>query len=809
MIIYPTANPNLSAFCHCRFPYMSCEVICCEVPELLTKLVEDRDGLWLDRLFDFLQQSEDLDCYLAGYFEKILEMLFRKMTSQMMVYLNRKGLPLFRQFLCHIRNYSIMQIVQRLMLPHLPFTNPDADMLNFEDSKEVEQCNWSFLPEACEDLLRVMLQPNQVDEPLHVSDMLITVVQLSPPETLLIKFLCQADSIRALLLAATSDVDATDNDDGSSLGDSPQLRSQVSLAAASVLESLVSRLFESGFPMMMASALDSDLPEHGQLQEAEQEALNQVHELLRSICDEVAPLLDRLSALLLRLLQRAQRVRHSLAQHDAVSSNEAVSLQAKMRLPRLGHLGLQAVKLVEALVRVGSFKIDAACRDTGLLAVCLRLFLAFDFHSVLHLSVQRIFVTVFEAPVARAELQAHLCRDCGLLEVLMARVGLDLLPREVTSSIAAGDLAASADVRFALPEVRELISDHQEFKFSARHSSPAGHLVLIAHAAFLLLAGRDPIADEDFDGDDLQAGDAHDASQQHEDQANKHERLQRAVHLRKLLASREGAADDAMDLTPQSDDELASCALLRRWDDFVERRFKKVLEHQLLSGPLADGQSTAPSSANTSADHSLSHHTNLAQTMLLSLGAGGVGGVMGDDVVFEERFEDEDFDADHAHIDHDLPSHFHGHGGNPGGSHYQQHLSQFAMTHSEVVGHAADADFRPFDDAEDTDVDHRVHPHQPQLDFSAFDRRATVEDAVVFAEEDDIASHFSHDDPFADDASSTPATDFELPDPPMAPTVEATFGSFDAFADFDNFGATATSADGTTLPPPPPVEADL
>lgn len=778
---------------------MSCEVICCEVPELLSKLVEDRDGQWLDRLFDFLQQSDDLDCYLAGYFEKILEMLFRKMTSQMMVYLNRKGLPLFRQFLCHIRNYSIMQIVQRLMLPHLPFTNPDADMLNFEDSKEVEQCNWSFLPEACEDLLRVMLQPSQVDEPLHVSDMLITVVQLSPPETLLIKFLCQADSIRALLLAATSDVDAADGDDGASLADTPPLRSQVSLAAASVLESLVSRLFESGFPMMMASALDSDLPEHGQLQEAEQEALNQVHELLRSICDEVAPLLDRLSALLLRLLQRAQRVRHSLAQHDAVSPSEAVSLQAKMRLPRLGHLGLQAVKLVEALVRVGSFKIDAACRDTGLLAVCLRLFLAFDFHSVLHLSVQRIFVTVFEAPVARAELQAHLCRDCGLLEVLMARVGLDLLPREVASSAAADDAAAATDVRFALPQVRELISDHQDFKFSARHSSPAGHLVLIAHAAFLLLAGRDPIADEDFDGDDLQAGDAHDASQQHEEQANKHERLQRAVHLRRLLASREEAAGDAVQPAPQPEDELASCVLLRRWDDFVERRFKKVLEHQLLSGPLADGQSTAPSSANTSTDHSLAHHTNLAQTMLMSLGAGGVGGAIGDDVVFE----DEDYDADH--VDHDLPSHFHGHGGGAGASHYQQHLSQFAMTHSEVVGRGADADFRPFDDTEDTDVDHRFHPHQPQLDLSPFESRATVEDAVVFAE-DDIASHFSQDDPFADVAASAPATDFELPDPPLAPAAEATFGSFDAFADFDNFSA---GTDGTaTLPPPPPAEAE-
>ena len=163
-----------------------------------------------------------------------------------------------------------------------------------------------------------------------------------------------------------------------------------------------------------------------------------------------------------------------------------------------------------------------------------------------------------------------------------------------------------------------------------------------------------------------------------------------------------------------------------------------------------------------------------------------------------------------AHLDHDLPSHFHGHsgGGGAGGSHYQQHLSQFAMTHGEV-GRAADADFRPFDDTEDTDVDHRFHPHQPQLDLSVFGGRATVEDAVVFADEDDIASHFSQDDPFADVSAPAPAADFELPDPPLAPAAEAAFGSFDAFADFDNFSAGAAGADETaTLPPPPPAEAE-
>jgi hypothetical protein len=103
---------------------MSCEVICCEVPELLSNLVECNNGRLLNKLFSFLHQQTILDCYLAGYFEKILEMLFRKLTNFMMNYFNSYGIQLLKIFLYHVDNYSIMQIIQRLMLPHLPFAAP-------------------------------------------------------------------------------------------------------------------------------------------------------------------------------------------------------------------------------------------------------------------------------------------------------------------------------------------------------------------------------------------------------------------------------------------------------------------------------------------------------------------------------------------------------------------------------------------------------------------------------------------------------------------------------------------------------------
>ena len=106
-----------------RYPFASCEVFCCEVTNILETLVNGYEGKYFDRLFSILTLDSPLDHFLAGYFEKILAILFRRMTEPVMTYLNRGGMALLHKFLVHIDNYSVMQIVQRLMLPHIPFSN--------------------------------------------------------------------------------------------------------------------------------------------------------------------------------------------------------------------------------------------------------------------------------------------------------------------------------------------------------------------------------------------------------------------------------------------------------------------------------------------------------------------------------------------------------------------------------------------------------------------------------------------------------------------------------------------------------------
>jgi len=168
-----------------RFPFMACEVICCEVPTILDILVEghvpikrkedgadidyvssqtsgaDNRQSILDLLFSVLfnTPSSKLDDRRAGYLEKILTMLFRKKRSELTAYINGDHLRnkhdkeidanvedtqngdgdennLFashkgggKQFLealfNHLYSNSIAQILQRLLMPRPPSYGDD------------------------------------------------------------------------------------------------------------------------------------------------------------------------------------------------------------------------------------------------------------------------------------------------------------------------------------------------------------------------------------------------------------------------------------------------------------------------------------------------------------------------------------------------------------------------------------------------------------------------------------------------------------------------------------------------------------
>lgn len=54
-----------------KYPYMACEVICCDIMSITETLATASEGKVAEALFEFLYQPGDVDPRLAGYFEKV------------------------------------------------------------------------------------------------------------------------------------------------------------------------------------------------------------------------------------------------------------------------------------------------------------------------------------------------------------------------------------------------------------------------------------------------------------------------------------------------------------------------------------------------------------------------------------------------------------------------------------------------------------------------------------------------------------------------------------------------------------------
>lgn len=337
-------------------------------------LVQYSEGKFLRKLFDLLDSSTSLDNHLAGYFEKILEMLFRKETEAIISHINASGAELFRKFLQHIDNYSIMQIVQRLMLPHIPFSiTAEADPL-VGDNLANQQCQWSFSEQICSMLCDRMLEQGCVDVSAHISDLLITVVQLSPPDALIISNLCESRCLDRLLQAAfavESELGVLEEKDVYAQSD----KGVISLAAISVLESLISRLSESLVPFEEGDSTAGKEEEFARIVAVTKKCIEHV-------CESLLPFLPYISA--------------QLAEYVDKNPCGDLTVQSKEVIPRLGHRALQLIKLIEAMVRLGDQQLDRELSLAGVFKSAVDLVFFFRTNSLLHLSVQRVLLMIVE-----------------------------------------------------------------------------------------------------------------------------------------------------------------------------------------------------------------------------------------------------------------------------------------------------------------------------------------------------------------------------------------------------------------------------
>jgi hypothetical protein len=449
---------------HVRYPYMACEVICCEVKGIIDMLVEGfvpsdsgelqsvvssddaeesaevtlkdpRPSTILDLLFSMLYESGpgEIDDYRAGYFDKILSVLFRKRPQALSQYINEGGgrgqEALMRAMFKHLYSHSIMQIVQRLLLPLTPLPPQGEDdesnemgQMYPDDGGDIDglgsfRCNWSESPLALKMLLESLIgncsDPEiENDESLRLSlyqnasEVLITIIQNSPLTSPTLNILTKDPVLNDLTVAASSVEEGT-----IFIPHDSKLT-----CTMNVLESLILQLGGYGSVGTVIypdeEGEDDNEGEDGERSDADADADADQGESGKQELATSDTLISHLPTMLASLCKL-------LLCPDA--ENWLSSMQFSRDEPQkiLGSSRLRIVRLLESLVLLGDPNVDTLLCESNCLEICLDLFWKFQWCSMLHQSVANLLVHVFEGANARAELQKYFLVKCNLLGRLM------------------------------------------------------------------------------------------------------------------------------------------------------------------------------------------------------------------------------------------------------------------------------------------------------------------------------------------------------------------------------------------------------
>ncbi|KAG5179850.1 hypothetical protein JKP88DRAFT_325942 [Tribonema minus] len=99
-----------------KYPYMACEIVCCEVDRVLAAIAEQPSHL--AQLLSMLDQPPGgLDHRHAGYLEEAFAVLLKRCRAQAVGAVNAGGAALFVRFLAHAGSFSVVQVLRRLLLP--------------------------------------------------------------------------------------------------------------------------------------------------------------------------------------------------------------------------------------------------------------------------------------------------------------------------------------------------------------------------------------------------------------------------------------------------------------------------------------------------------------------------------------------------------------------------------------------------------------------------------------------------------------------------------------------------------------------
>ncbi|KAG2780856.1 hypothetical protein JG687_00004968 [Phytophthora cactorum] len=386
-----------------KYPYMSCEVICCDITSITETLVTASEGKIVETLFEFLYQTQPLDPRLAGYFEKIVTMLMVRKPQEMTALLNKNSEQLLAGFSRHAASFSIAELLKRLLQPYqadymddcmdfpgmsmgFPPSNSwyggdDDDHLSGSGtptpSKE-KTLAWQSEPTVVDLLLATLADPKaDSDAHKHASEVLVDIIHCgtraqqtdpaspasssAPVSFALLEYLETKEVAEKLVALAVPDEDAA-----------PCVSSMT--GAISVLSALLSRATNAQY-----CATDEMPP-----------AVACAVERLPQVC--------------------------AILKADAADAG-MIRNQRHQEVPRLGLRRLKMVGLVVLLMQSKYQKVDSALLEQHAIELCLDLFFKFESVNMLHADVESMVIGILES--GSHELLVGLVKDARLLPRIM------------------------------------------------------------------------------------------------------------------------------------------------------------------------------------------------------------------------------------------------------------------------------------------------------------------------------------------------------------------------------------------------------
>uniref|UniRef100_K3WM88 Uncharacterized protein n=1 Tax=Globisporangium ultimum (strain ATCC 200006 / CBS 805.95 / DAOM BR144) TaxID=431595 RepID=K3WM88_GLOUD len=369
-----------------KYPYMSCEVICCDIMSITETLAGASEGKIVETLFEFLYQSGPLDSRLAGYFEKIMSMLMVRKPQEMTALMNKNSEKLLKGFVSHADSFSIAELLKRLLQPYHS---------DYMDEMDFPGMSMGFPPSNAwygggndDDDISVGTPTSSLQKSLAwqyetpVIDLLIANLAPTDSEGKTVDSDVHKHSAEVLVDVIHCGTRAQQNDPASPTS----MSSPVSFAlleyleTKEVVEKIIALAIPAGSETFCASSMTSAL--------SVLSALLSRHTNARYSSSEEMP------AAVVCTLERIPQISATLKGEDHAAGT--LLNQRHQEIPRLGLRRLKLVGLVVLLMQSKYLKVDAALLEANVIDTCLDLFFKFESNNMLHADVESMVVGILE-----------------------------------------------------------------------------------------------------------------------------------------------------------------------------------------------------------------------------------------------------------------------------------------------------------------------------------------------------------------------------------------------------------------------------